>query len=338
MTNNRKRNNLAIERKRKQQNLSSKMILFAILGIILAGIVWQIWSVQNRRWVMRFDGQRVPTSDFRFLTFMEEDEESALALLKMITMMEQRAEHHGVGITREEREMAAQIGNSTRWNIIDQYGFDQLNFISDERIGEIFAVIDFVYPRLMDIYMPYYTPSGEEFEEELAVYLETAFDVHAETEAMIIAMESAERLEEVRNIALTGEVPFTQLEQENNMFGFILGEGESLAETRVQTAGEIVMERGLIDWFGNISPEGEIILGLQEGEISEVLLVPDMWAEEDVYIIVYMHRRVDSTEEAIIESFTERYAISRRYEIFFEELEQMVRDADITVNHRVHAT
>ena len=335
---NKKLKNLEIERKLKQRRTTSVMIMFVIIGVILAGLIWQIWSVQNRRWVMRFEGQRVSTSDFRFLTFMEDDdEERALNLLKMITLIEQRGERHGVGLTSEEHASTAMMGNTTRWNVIEQFGFDVLHFISDERIGEIFSVLDFVYPRLMDVYIPTYAPSGEEFEEELAIYLETAHNIHAETEAIVIAMESAEELEMVRNVALSGEVPFAELAQQHNMFGFIIGEDEGLADTQVLSAGEIVVQRGLIDWFGNISPEGEIILALQKGEISEVMLVPDIFVDE-VYIIVYMQSRVEATEEDIIESFTERFALSRRYEIFFEMLEQMVSEADITVNHRVYAT
>ena len=336
MTN--KKRNLEIERKLSQRRVTSTIIMFVIIGVILAGLVFQIWSVQNRRWVMRFEGERVATSDFRFLTFMEHDnEESALNLLKMVTLLEQRGERHGVGLTSEEREMTTIIGNSTRWNVIDQYGVDRINFITDERIGEIFAVLDFVYPRLLDVYVPTYTPSGAEFEEELAIYLLTAPNIHAQTEAIVIARDSAEELESVREMALLGEMSFAELEAQYNMFGFIASEEEGLAGTQTQSTGDIVRARGLIDWMGNISPEAEIILGLQEGEISPVMRVPDMFVGE-VYIIVYMQSRTEATEEEIIESFTERFALSRRYEIFFEMLEQMVEYSDITINHRVYAT
>jgi hypothetical protein len=164
----------------------------------------------------------------------------------------------------------------------------------------------------------------------------TAADIHATTEAILIAMESREDMEFVRNLALTGETPFIELAQQYNMFRFIISEEEGLADIPTQSAREIVVQRGLVDWFGNLLPEGEIILGLQEGEISEIMQIDDMFFEE-VYIIVYMQSRTEATEAEIIESFTERFAIHRRYEIFFEMLQQMLSDANVVMNHRVYA-
>ena len=169
----RKQENLKIERQKKAQRRFHMSVGLAICLAVAAAISWFVWDAQNRRWLMTFENTRIETADLRFLTDaffamgLERDEAKELAMEELMNTVAilNRAEMHDAQASPEE--MAELLPEAQM-----QIDWLNANFISVNRVAELFSAGASVTERLMDLYAPPRTPDPVEFAEALAEYAE----------------------------------------------------------------------------------------------------------------------------------------------------------------------
>lgn len=167
----RKQRNMEIERQKKRQNKLYLSGVVAVGFVILLAIGWVVWDIQNRNWIMTFNGERVATSEFEFFNsayqmFMEPEDARSMAMDELVNslVVMDRAQAHGISLPADERESLAADAQMQQQMMQSP--------VSVDRITDFFGV-GYMQERLMDIYVPSYTPDPEEFEAELAEYVRT---------------------------------------------------------------------------------------------------------------------------------------------------------------------
>ena len=275
----RKKRNLEIEKQKrtKRRIFSGIMVLVALL--VLAGVGWLAWDLNNRRWIMTFGEERVSRDDLRFLTFGDhltpETRDAAVDKLIEILVLLEEGNKRDIHPTDEEMEELLQMASWYRESV-DNFTPGALNFISDERIAELQSA-GIIHMRLMEIY-GVYEPDPEDYAEEFAEFLEFAPMWFEESQVRYIASLSWEELEEVERL---------------------LEDGADFAELMQQFSAKYDPERNTVEMWDEFFGEYElahhdvdILLEMEVGDISPILFAADGW----LYLVQLYSRELDEEE------------------------------------------
>jgi hypothetical protein len=309
----RKKRNQEIERRRREKQRIFTWILTAMICVAAFGIIYAVWDVTNRRTIMRFEGERIATSDYRFFHVMngmpvgdEEGREIVLENLLQALVLLERGERHGFSATSEE---LSGLMESAR-NIREQHN---TSFISERRIAEFISAWDVVYEKLMDEFVPAqdldeaeFTELFDEHIEENRSFLEdlrVKYIVSFDLEEIILAYEG-----------VTGGTNFDALIQQHSAF---YSEEHGVESFDFWEFAEMF----------SLWEEWMELIELQEGEISSI------FEADGLFFIVQMYERsLDIEAEEI--SFREGIIAERRAIAFNEIVEQWMAEANYTVNDR----
>ena len=313
----RKKQNMEIERKKKALRLRHTVSLLGFVLIIVAAIAWVMWDNHSRSWIMTFEGQRIQTSDAQFwvdtFSMFGGDEnlvENAMNELVDSLILLSRGNTHGVGLSEEEHlEMADSMAG--------QLGWMGINYISPMRAGELMAAGN-IASRLMDIYVPTYTPNPQDFEEAFAEYILTNGENYANYEVKFVVTDTFEDAFHVWELVPNTD-NFDDLIREYSVF--------YEEEFGIHTLDA----RMLVDDLMLFGDDPEIVLGLQNGESHIVQF-------EDQFLVIYMYDRSEADPAVMEASFTANFTHNRRMEEFRVIRDQWRADANISINQRAYAT
>ena len=316
-----RRRNKDMERRRKQQRQVMRLAFGALMALVVFAVVWLIWDIQNRRWIMTFEGDRIAVTDYRlFLSFAGGNSDAAMHELKTTLTVMNRANIHGVGATLEELVEMEGFAAMFRQFGVQNDGFDTWYFINDRRIAELLAPQEYVMHRLLDIYVPTAPISEAELAEATAEYVAENLDNYADIETLFI-VASAENMEQVLYLLSLGEQSFEEILREYSL----LAPPDEDDELETTSMDDLM-------WQLSLPPESvNQIISLQEGEISTVVET----AFDDVLLIAYIYSREDADIAEVEENFRERFEFQARVEIFHEIVEGWVNNANYSINHRV---
>ena len=326
----RKHQNLEIERQLQQRKKVYQVVGFIVAAIVVMAISASIWAYRDRQTVMRYDGGRVATSDFRAVWELHDQfhrnpaaRQAALDSTKAIVVLRDRAVYHNVDLTPEERADAVQ--NMADWRQWERNnnGFDIMGFISNERLAELFTTSP-LNERLQDIYVPYYTPDPEELAELVEEHIEENFHDGMDLQVLFLSLVSYEEINEA--YSLVGTMDFVEIVRQ-----FTEEFDEESEINHMSLTGLIPILEGM-----GITPEDlEFLLNMEEGEYSHIITVMDFeFTGEPVYVIFKMVSISEADVEAITAEIKEVLVRVRRDEIFFDIVQDWVDEANFTVNQR----
>jgi len=332
---NRKQQNLEIERQVKNRNLIFRIVSLTIALVIVVSIGIGIWIVQDRRWIMRYDGGRVAAADFRALHDLQFEgnpaaREAAMTSLQGIVVLRDRAIRHEVDFTPEEREEAESQMQSWRNELQWNFGWDIVGYISNARMAEIFNTTN-QFERLTDIYVPTYDVDEEEFSEIWETYIEANLHNHMDLQVHFIALESWEEIEEVE--AQLGEVPFEELMRE-----YITWMDEDFEIEPEPLTGDL-------GWLPSLQQmalseeDQEFLLNMEAGEYSHIITLWNMEIGEPLFVIFNMVSRNDEVDlEEVEAGFRVDFIDVRRRDLFHDLVLEWVEEANFVVNQRGYNT
>jgi len=310
---NRKQKNLQIERQKRRKSNIFKAVAVAVVAVIVLALAWSIWDVQNRRWIMTFEGERIATTDLEFMTtmytmFMEPDAAKELAmreLLNGLTVMN-RAEKHGISLDEDEWEdLIEQARGQQMWM--------QTEFISYERIAEILSM-SALQEQLTDVYLADFVPDEEELAAELEMYIAGNRINYARKELKHLTVPE---VNDAIRILATEDEDFDDLVREYSMLYD--------AEVGVTTMAAL----GVIEMFGLNEEDADIILNMQEGERH----MADIGGQ---FMVLYMDTRADADEAAMEESFREQFTLRQRSEAFNDLIQTWRDEMEYEINQRAY--
>ena len=308
----RKARNREIERMKKTKQLITKGILAAIATLVVAAIIWVVWDVQNRRWVMTFGGERIATAELSFFDVnfgnvnisTPQGYDTIMGELQNSLAILQRAELHGITLTEEEQAIAM---NNAR-DFSDWAGFTALSI---DRMAEYFSVGPFLLPQLLEIYTPYYEIDQEEFEDYLAFVRATAYVDWVTMEARQLAIFNPE--EDLDRVLATIGTPQFDAMVEEFAFDFF-GQVES-----PELMHPVDLMELLITHFGFDDDDIDALVDLQEGDY-------EVFELDGVTFVIYMQTRSIQPEE--MELLEEMF-------IMDSLITTWIADTDISINDRV---
>ena len=306
-----KQKNRELERKLKAMRMRATAIFVALGIAVVVAIGWAVWDYNQRQWVMTFEGERIAVGDFMFF---RNDPQTSIDtatrnLLQTLTMLH-RGSMHGITLTPEERDEMTQQGTMFR----QMFGIPPV--ISDERIGEFFSVDEYYFERLMDIYVPTYTPDPVEFDEEWVFYLEANFDLYTNHQVKIMTLENMDELN-----AAADAVATMGFDDAYRIFNAEFYEpGEEISTVNAAHILRQVMISG---------EEYDAIMALAEGQTY--LLIEE---ESDIFAIFYMVSREEVDLAAMEASFYDQFVEFGRQRTFGELMDSWIENANYTINQR----
>jgi len=321
----RRQKNIELERQLSKRKMIFRVVSMVVAVAIVLAVGIGIWTVQDGRWIMRYDGGRVATTDFRtvfYLGFQNDPmaREVALESTQSIIALRDRAIYHNVDFTPEERANFEFDAEMMRNQLIMNQGFDSIPFVSNARLAELFYT-EPLSERLKDIYFPTYNVDEDEIAPLLEEYLEEMLYRHLDLQVYILILDDLEEMEEA--YSMIGTVDF-----EDIMRQFSPGMDED-SEVEAESAVEFS------DWITD--PEDrEHLLGLEAGEYSRII----EWHEDGItlYFLFHAISREDPDPDAAAEDFRERFINERRDESFFDLVMEWVEEANFVVNRRGYNT
>jgi len=332
---NRKQQNLEIERQLKKRKFASRIIAFVVIAVLVAAIVIGIWTVQDRRWIMRYDGGRVAAADFRAFWHVNFENnpaarEAAMTSLQGITLLRDRAIEHGVDFTPEEREEAEFWAAAMRAEHIHFNQFDAFYYITDARLAELFHTSS-QFARLVDIYEPHYDLDEEEFADLWDEHIEENLHDYWDIQVNIFVSQEPEEIEE----ALLMLELYT-FEEVMRMLNDWMDD-----DTEIEPM-PLTGEQGLMGAFQQmfISPDDtEHVLALQEGETSHRIDLFDMELGNQVFVLVNVLSRDDDIDiDELRVEYREAFIWAGRSALFEERVMGWIDDANFVINQRGYNT
>jgi len=325
----RKQQNLEIERQLQKRKRISQIIAMAVGVVILIAIGIGIWHLQARRWVLRYDGGRVATSDFRAIMDLHWGgvsgpgaRQAALGSLEQIITVLDRAEYHGITLPQEELE--ANLGMAEGWRQqINQHNMgdmDIIGYIDNERLAELFFHPEFFAEQLRDIYVPNYDVDEEEFAEVFEEYLETNIYNYMNMHVHALFVATIEEADEA--YSMIGTVPFEDIMRQ-------FGNHAEDAEIEPQ---HFANPFAWLNENGYSVADREHVLNLEEGEVSYIIETFDEMGP--IYSLIKMVSREEADLEAAEESRRERHVNERKGEIFHELVAEWTEEANFEVLSR----
>jgi len=322
----RKQKNVELERQMKQRKMIFRMVSIAVALVVVLAVGIGIWTVQDSRWILRYEGGRVAVNDFRAkfdLRYGSDPMARDMALedTKFAITVRDRAIAHGVDFTAEERAAAEADVNDIRQSGIMNNGFDSMHFIDDSRVAELFF-IDSLIERLTDIYVPAYNVDEEEFAAELEEYLTENIYMYMNMMVQFLITEEREEIEEA--YALLGTIDFEEIVRQ-------FTEGLEY-DTEIDPMSALE----LADWFQFEQEDRDDLFALETGEYSRII----EWVEEEesLYFLFHMISREEPDMDEIAADYREDFINTRRDIAFNEIVDQWIEDANFTINQRGYNT
>ena len=317
---NRKKMNQAIERQKTGKRRLSQLIAGIIIAAIVAAIVWIVWDVQSRRWIVEFEGRRIATSELQLHGVLEgmdhtfgPDQAFLVDSIVQAEVLLQKAREAGIYLTEEEREITLAMAEANH---------ELFPNIPVERVAELLS-LDFSFTTLLQRVMAHYAtyePDPFAFAAEFTEYVENHradYELRS-TVSQVILSDNRDALVAVQEAAPTTPEAFEALARE-----LVFTEDEQgVFEAPIMS---------FVEWFGLLDNSGELF-GLQEGEMSSIIDVGD-----GEYILVLMTSRPGITDGEIEAMYRERIVIERGAEAFMELLDTWTQEANYRVNQRAMA-
>lgn len=178
----RKNRNLEIERQKKQKQRIFTIVLSVLVAAAALAVCYGIWDTINRRTIMTFEGNRIATSDFRFMNVLQASPEMAKEdLIQTLTILH-HADMHGITVSSDtQAELMAQAAEFRAQNQHMIPG--GLGFISNERIAELFSAGDLAQ-QLLEVVELDYAVDDDEIAQMFADFVdenrEMLEDVHVQ--------------------------------------------------------------------------------------------------------------------------------------------------------------
>ena len=317
----RKKRNLEIERVKRKKRLVFTGILSCLIVLAVAALAYAIWDINDRRTIMTLNGERVPTTDFRFFHSMqqlppgEEAQQMALDELTTTLLILERAEQHGVGATQQEiNDLLEEAREMRRWHAEATPG--GLNFISERRIAEIMAAWMTVMPRLIDIYMADFTPDEQEYLE--FIELVTEFSRPNATEVMVKYISSDDWfvLDDVVHEFADG-ADFDDL---------IRRYSSTFTEDSLQAVDLIDFSQMYPGWGDDLV----LVFDVPEGELSHIIEIDGKY-----FILLVEEVTVDEENlQSMIDMQSEHFINEARMEAFEQVTLSWIDQANRQVNQR----
>ena len=323
----RKKRNLEIERKKKQQKMFHLGVLAAIALVAVIVIGWVVWDTQNRRFIMTFQGERIATGDFRLMGVMNQQpindftRHSLLNELLAYLIIMDMGNRYGVGFTPEEIQ-ANTIEASDIRSWIEGGAPGSLGFISDRRLGEFMHAFEQIGRRLIDLLVEY-IPDEDELREITDEHIERLIEDSTEIY--------------VKFVAATFWDDFTDVALE-----LVADEGFDFDDIieRHCVIGEGIEPISMFDFiveYGAWDADWDFIRTLAVGDFTFVI------PGNEFQFILYIYDRIlpefdlDELDEIKAE-LRENFILSRSMDIFFDMLDEWVSQAEFELNHRVFDT
>ena len=318
----RKKQNIEIERQVKQRKTIFRVVSIAVAAVIVLAVGAGIWTVQDSRWIMRYEGGRVAVSDFRAVLdigFRNDPaaREAALGSVQAIVAMRDRAIYHGVDLTPEERAHSIAIASERRQERIELFNFDTIRYISNARLGELIFTEPLV-DRLKEIYIPTYEIDEDEFAELMEEYVSEEIYRYMDLQVQTILTETREDIEEA--YSLLGTVDFEDLVRQ-----FTEGFEED-------SEVEPVLAMEFVDMFEFDPDDRKHLLYLEAGEYSRIMrgVVEGL----EFFFIFRMVSREEPDLVTLTAELREEFVELRRSEIFDELVADWIEAANFTINQR----
>ena len=314
----RRKENKAIERKKKGQRRLSAAITCLVIGAVVGIVAWISVDAVMRRWIIEFEGTRVATSDMRFVGLVHgienlSDPATRSLILEEtleISTIKHQAQLVGLSATAEQVAMATSlIENEIAWG-----GFQLPSGVSVEEAANILAYMNDVRWELMDHHVPITMVDTSGLRGEFPGYLEENrewYELQA-TQAQFIVSSDLEVLERIQADADAGSIDFEALALQ-------------YCEIRTEEGIMTVPITTMMEWFMLT----EDALDLENGQVTDIIHFGG-----DQSVIVYMLDRGQLDEAALEETFVEQNAIELRHDIFVDMLESWRTSANYTVNNR----
>jgi len=316
---NRKKVNQEIERKKRGQRRLSTIITTVVIAAIVLALVWIVWDVRSRGWIVNFEGNRIATRELQFHAAMTQvnpnDPAERDTLVRRIVETEvliNRAEAAGLGLTAEEREELLPTAQANREQLYPS--------IPVERVVDLMGLQIF-FNRLYEHYATY-EPDPTEFARDVAEYIENNREDYElrHTEVQIIVSDDRDALTEIKESA--DYIDAADFEAFARTTCLAYAEQGHVYETSIL---ELIEMLGLFEHFDEL-------IGLQAGQTSSVIEI-----DEGEYLLVFMLARPGIEDSEIEEIFRERLVSERSWEVFWDLVDSWVADADYTVNERALA-
>ncbi|MCL2223809.1 MAG: hypothetical protein FWB96_08180 [Defluviitaleaceae bacterium] len=330
----RKQQNKQIERKKKAERRTGNLVLFFLFAAVIFGVGYLIWDGIDRRTVMTFNGESIPTGEFRVFHMMlgappqdEEMRELAFDGLARTLAVLDRAEQHGIEVSEEEREFfmedAAGMREWFNMQVPNSMGPVSVARIADFlSVGGVFSV-DWLDPGplfslLMEEYKGDFVPSQSEIDEWLDELMEDILNASMDMSVKYIVNDSWDDMWEAWEAHNAGDATFDDL---ITLFHQPQPEDEDLDSPA--SLGEFAMAFNAWEFWQDI-------MQLEEGEVSTVFML------EEGFVMVQMYSREinEETLEEIMQNVTEGFITESRENAFFELVDQWVAEADISRNER----
>jgi hypothetical protein len=327
----RKKRNLEIERRKKERHRIAVSIFMGLIGVLVIMLVYGVWDANNRRTIMTFEGQRVSTSDFRFLVELfgahgEDMHDEIINELVSVLILINKSNEHGTGISEEEMQDVREFVQMIREG-------GEFNYISERRMTEIYTTL-FIddHMGLIDIYVPTYELDEDERAEiEEANEIGLAFHLLSVRDSMM----------RVKYLVYLDE------EEAENALAELLDGGDFDAMFREQNfldedaEVETMDVRMLTNSVVQDEATANEIRGMNEGEISPIIVIPGEDGDPELFIIFQMYSietdeeiLADAEERFLDENSVQRVIDSRRAQAFWELVNEWTENANFTVNQR----
>ncbi|MCL2577026.1 MAG: hypothetical protein FWE27_03115 [Defluviitaleaceae bacterium] len=331
----RKKRNQQIERKKRAERRIGTAIVVVIIAMITVGIAYAVWDTMNRSTVMTFNGERVPTSDFRYFHAMsgaepqnEEMRQTAVdGMLRTLVVLD-RAERHGLSISAEEKaefeERAAGMRDTFTMMGINIRSTSDKRMVDFMSVGDLFEKEQMWPGPLFSLVMEHYVSDREPDQADLDEHLEGLRDdiieAAREKNFRYIANESWDSLWDAWNEFNDEEAGFSELMRRYHEPQF-----DEFEEPIDNPLGlwDFVMQFEAWDHWQTINEmqEGEISMPMQFGELSFIV---------EMYESVVDEERVEEITLSVAEGFINEF----REDAFFDLIEQWVSEANYQLNER----
>ena len=327
----RKKQNLEVERKIKQQKRMYAAVFAAICLAVVIVIGWVVWDTQNRRFIMTFNGERIETGDFLFISMLDGRPLDGFTryaildeLLSVLTIMD-LAERYGDGFTDEEQIANEELGASWRlW--VDQETPGALGFIDNRRMGEFLNLHANVVPRLIDRLITDADIDAafddEMFREGLESHIAFLIEQGMEVYVKYMAQDTMESHQEaVVYLTADDDFDFDDIASRHCVLG---------------TGLEPISLHEFEELFG--VHVDDLQAGLPVGQFS-FTFSPEFHGS-GYYLIFYVYEHVEPDLELdeIEQEFLEFYVQNLRESIFLERVPGWVEEAEYELNYRVFDT
>ncbi|MCL1998010.1 MAG: hypothetical protein FWG65_04500 [Turicibacter sp.] len=160
------------KQKKKRQTLITKLSIVAVCVLLTVGAVYVGWDIWSRTYIMTFNGERISTNYLRFFNAIiggfgggiEEDPMLGVNELVNFLVLRDAAERHNLELTEEDRESALSL-----LGMLTMFGTVLPNIPESSMIemiaGESYAM------QLTEIYTEDFVIDEEQFEEFSAQYI-----------------------------------------------------------------------------------------------------------------------------------------------------------------------